>query len=259
MLSWEHLRRFYIGNVIFAFHQGAPMNTPHCLYIVSTPIGNLEDITLRALRILKEVRLILAEDTRHTKHLLDHFEIRTPMKSYHDFNKEKVSQSYLDFIINEGSVALVSDAGTPGLADPGFNIVRDAIKRNISVVPIPGASALLSALIPSGLPTDRFRFENFAPKKSAQRIRLLESLRECDQTIVLYASPHNLQKFLGEFHQVYSDTVTLVLARELTKKFEEFLRGKPSELLLYYKERQPRGEYVLLFHPQNKGQQSVED
>ncbi len=225
----------------------------HTLYIVSTPIGNLEDITLRALRLLKESALILAEDTRHTRFLLDHFEIKTPMESYHDFNKERVAAKYLQFLKESGDIALVSDAGTPGIADPGFNLVRDCVREGIPVVPVPGASAILSALVASGLPTDRFHFEYFAPKKSGQRRTLFEKLKSYDSTVVMYATPHQMTKMLADFQEVFGAEHPLVLARELTKKFEEFLRGTAAELLEHYKERTPKGEYVLLFHPQRKG------
>ncbi len=225
----------------------------HTLYIVATPIGNLEDITFRAVRILKEVPLVLAEDTRHSRLLMDHYDIRTPMERYHDFNKEKVTPKYVEYLKNTGDIALVSDAGTPGVADPAFNLVRECVREKIPVLAIPGPSAMITALVSSGLPTDRFRFENFSPKKSAQRLHMLEELKEtADSTMIFYASPHNLLKFLEEIKTVYGE-ITIALMRELTKKFEEHLVGTPSELLAHYKERVPKGEFVLLFHPQGKG------
>lgn len=225
----------------------------HTLYIVATPIGNLEDITFRAVRILKEVPLVLAEDTRHSRLLMDHYDIRTPMESYHDFNKEKVTPKYVEYLKNTGDIALVSDAGTPGVADPAFNLVRECVREKVPVLAIPGPSAMITALVSSGLPTDRFRFENFSPKKSAQRLHMLEELKEtADSTMIFYASPHNLLKFLEEIKTVYGE-ITIALMRELTKKFEEHLVGTPSELLAHYKERVPKGEFVLLFHPQGKG------
>jgi len=225
----------------------------HTLYIVATPIGNLEDITFRAIRILKEVPLVLAEDTRHSRLLMDHYDIRTPMESYHDFNKEKVTPRYVEYLKNTGDIALVSDAGTPGVADPAFNLVRECVREKIPVLAIPGPSAMITALVSSGLPTDRFRFENFSPKKSAQRLHMLEALKAtADSTMIFYASPHNLLKFLEEIKTVYGE-ITVALMRELTKKFEEHLVGTPSELLAHYKERVPKGEFVLLFHPQGKG------
>lgn len=229
------------------------MNTPHTLYIVSTPIGNLEDMTYRAVRILKEVPLILAEDTRHSRILLDHYGISTPVESYHDFNKEKATPRYVEYLQEKGDIALVSDAGTPGIADPAFNLVRACVQQQIPVRALPGASALLTALVTCGLPTDRFRFENFSPKKSAQRLHLLQKLKDtADSTLVFYASPHNLVKFLGEIRTVFGE-VPIALMRELTKKFEEHLVATPSELLAHYRQRNPKGEYVLLFHPQGKG------
>ena len=219
---------------------------PHTLYIVSTPIGNLEDITFRAVRILKEVSLVLAEDTRHSRILLEHFGILAKMESYHDFNKEQVTPKYIEYLKNTGDIALVSDAGTPGIADPAFNLVRACKVENISVRAVPGANALLTALVASGFATDRFRFENFSPKKSAQREHLLQKLKnDGDSTLIFYASPHNLVKFLGEIKKVYGE-VKIALMRELTKKFEEHLIGTPSELLERYKNSNPKGEFVLL-------------
>lgn len=225
----------------------------HTLYIVATPIGNLEDITYRAVRILKEVSLILAEDTRHSRLLLDHYEIRTRTESYHDFNKEEVTPKYVEYLKSEGDIAIISDAGTPGIADPAFNLVRECVREGIDVRSVPGACAMINALVSSGLPTDRFRFENFSPKKSAQRLHLLEKLQtSADSTLIFYASPHNLVKFIDEIRQVFGE-IPVALMRELTKKFEEHLVGTPSELLEHYKTREPKGEYVLLFHPQGKG------
>ena len=217
----------------------------HPLYLVSTPVGNLEDITMRALRILREVPLVLAEDTRHTRPLLDHFGISVRCESYHDFNKERVGGRYLAFLENEGPIALVSDAGTPSLSDPGFNLARDAIARGIPVVPVPGASALLPALVGSGLPTDAFYFGGFLPKKSAARLRLFRSLRGRRETQVFYVSPHQIDKVKGELVQALSGA-RIVLARELTKKFEEFLRGTPEEIELHFRTHAPKGEFVLL-------------
>ncbi|MCL2260350.1 MAG: 16S rRNA (cytidine(1402)-2'-O)-methyltransferase [Fibromonadales bacterium] len=216
------------------------------LYIVSTPIGNLEDITFRAVRVLKEVSLILAEDTRHSKVLLDHYEISAKIESYHDFNKEQVTPKYVEYLKNTGDIALISDAGTPGIADPAFNLVRACKEEGIPVRAIPGANALLTALVASGFATDRFRFENFSPKKSAQRTHLLQKLKDdANSTLIFYASPHNLIKFLGEIKEVYGE-VKVALMRELTKKFEEHLIGTPTELLEHYKTKTPKGEFVLL-------------
>ena len=225
----------------------------YTLYVVATPIGNLEDITYRAVRILQEVSLILAEDTRHSRLLMEHYEIRTPMESYHDFNKEEVAPKYVEYLKTQGDIAIVSDAGTPGIADPALNLVRECVREGIAVRSIPGACAMINALVSSGLPTDRFRFENFSPKKSAQRLHLLEKLKSsADSTLIFYASPHNLVKFIDEIRQVFGE-IPIALMRELTKKFEEHLVETPTKLLEHYKNREPKGEYVLLFHPQGKG------
>ena len=225
----------------------------HTLYIVSTPIGNLEDITYRAVRILKESSLILAEDTRHSRYLMEHYDIRTRMESYHDFNKEQVTPRYVKYLQETGDIALVSDAGTPGISDPAFNLVRACVREKIDVRPVPGASAMLAALVSSGVPTDHFRFEGFSPKKSAQRLHLLEHLKEkAEETLIFYASPHNVDKFLGEIRTVFGE-VPIALMRELTKKFEEHLHGTPTELLEHFKSHPPKGEFVLMFHPQGKG------
>jgi len=222
----------------------------HTLYLVSTPIGNMEDITMRALRILREVPLVLAEDTRHTRLLLDHFGIAARCESYHDFNKERVGERYLEFLEREGDVALVSDAGTPAISDPGFNLARDAIARGIPVVPVPGASALLAALVGSGLPTDAFFFGGFLPKKSAARLRLFASLAGKRETQVFYVSPHQMEKVAGELERALPGARTVV-ARELTKKFEEFLRGTPEEIARHFASHPPRGEFVLLLNARN--------
>jgi len=229
------------------------------LYLVATPIGNLEDITFRAVRVLKSCDRILAEDTRHSRILLDHYGVRKPLEPYHDFNKEKVSAGYLQRLRDGEAIALICDAGTPGIADPAFNLVKSARAEDIAVFPIPGPSALIAALTASGLPTDRFAFENFPPKKSAQRIHKLEKLKErWDEkenhapTLGFYVAPYQIVSFLGEIVQVFGPETYVVAARELTKKFEEFRRGPASDLLAHYTKTTPKGEFVLLFHPQNK-------
>ncbi len=230
------------------------------LYLVATPIGNLEDITLRALRILKTCDAILAEDTRHTRVLLDRHGIRNTCEPYHDFNKEKVEAALVRRMKDGAALALACDAGTPGIADPAFNLVRAAAAEGISVFPIPGPSSLLAALTISGLPTDRFCFENFPPKKSAARRHKLEALKDKygpedahAPTLVFFVSPHNVRDFLEEIGEVFGPDQRVALARELTKKFEECLRGTVAEIREHYRERTPKGEFVLLFHPQNKG------
>ena len=235
-----------------------PALTPG-LYLVATPIGNLEDITFRAVRTLKSCDRILAEDTRHSRILLDHYGIRKHVEPYHDFNKEKTTPRYLQCLRDGEAVALICDAGTPGIADPAFNLVKAALAEDITVFSVPGPSALLTALTASGLPTDRFSFENFPPKKSAQRLRKLETLKEkwpedADHapTLGFFVAPYQMINFLGEIAQVFGPDLYVVVARELTKKFEEYRRGPVSEISEHYSKHTPRGEFVVLFHPQNK-------
>ena len=218
------------------------------LYLVPTPVGNLGDITIRAIEVLKDASFILAEDTRVTGKLLKHYEIDTPMRSYHDHNKEKVTTGHIQTLKSGESLALVTDAGTPGIADPAFYIVREALKEDdITIVPLPGATAFVPAIIASGLPSDRFIFENFLPPKASKRKRLFEELKEEKRTVIFYESPHRILKVLKELHEVLP-TVELVLAREISKLFEEFLRGTAEEILEHYKERKPKGEMVVLFN-----------
>ncbi|MCQ2060739.1 MAG: 16S rRNA (cytidine(1402)-2'-O)-methyltransferase [Fibrobacter sp.] len=226
----------------------------HVLYIVATPIGNMEDITYHAVRVLKEVPLVLAEDTRHSRILFDNYGITTPMEAYHDFNKEKVTPKYVEYLKETGDIALISDAGTPGVADPAFNLVRECVREGIEVRAIPGPCAMITALVSSGMPTDHFTFQYFSPKKSAQRIHLLEKLRDsadASSTQIFYASPHNIDKFVEEIKQVFGE-IKIALMRELTKKFEEHLIGTPSEILAHFKSHPPKGEFVLIFHPEDK-------
>ena len=229
------------------------------LYLVATPIGNLEDITYRAVRVLKSCNRILAEDTRHSRILLDHYGIRKPLGPYHDFNKERTTGGYLQHLRDGEAVALICDAGTPGIADPAFNLVKAALAEDIVVYSIPGPSALLTALTASGLPTDRFSFENFPPKKSAQRLRKLETLKakwpeDADHapTLCFFVAPYQLINFLAEITQIFGPEFYVVVARELTKNFEEFRRGPIGEISAHYDKHTPRGEFVVLFHPQNK-------
>jgi 16S rRNA (cytidine1402-2'-O)-methyltransferase len=235
-------------------HQLAPG-----LYLVATPIGNLEDITYRAVRVLRDCDRILAEDTRHSRVLLDHYGVRKPIEPYHDFNKERVTAGCLQRLRDGEAVALICDAGTPGVADPAFNLVKAALAEDLAIFPVPGPSALLAALTPSGLPTDRFSFENFPPKKSAQRVHKLERLKARwgeDEphapTLCFYVAPYQVVSFLGEIAQVFGPEMHVVAARELTKKFEEFRRGPVAELLAHFEKHQPRGEFVVMLHPQGK-------
>lgn len=212
------------------------------LYVVATPIGNLEDVSLRALRILSEVRLIAAEDTRKTKRLLNKYDIRTPMTSYHEHNKMTKLEYILD-CLGEGDVALVSEAGTPGMSDPGYELVVAAARKGIQVVPIPGASAIVSALSVSGLPTDRFTYLGFLPRKAGSRRKLLKSVENEPGTIIILESPHRLAVTLGDVLDVLGDR-RIAVCRELTKVHEEIFRGTVSESIEYYEE--PRGEFTLV-------------
>jgi 16S rRNA (cytidine1402-2'-O)-methyltransferase len=222
-----------------------PPLTPSTLYLVATPIGNLEDITLRALRTLKECDLIAAEDTRRSSVLLKHFGISKPMLSYFQFNEAKRSEQIIERLHRGEKIALVTDAGSPGISDPGERVVKAAIAAGFRVEPVPGPSALVAALTASGLPTDEFHFIGFLPHKSGQRRKKLESLATIEGTLVLYESPYRIEKLLGELKEILPER-PIVLARELTKKFEEFLRGKPMELLDQLQKRSIKGEFVVM-------------
>ena len=215
------------------------------LYIVSTPIGNLKDITLRALETLKSVDLIAAEDTRHTKILLDHYGIEKPLTSFFDHN-QKIKGPYLVGLLKEGkTIALVSDAGTPGISDPGFSLIKLAQDNDIPITAIPGVTAAITALTLSGLPSHRFIFEGFLPPKSVGRCKKLESFKDQEGTVICYESPHRLLRTLEDIQKVLQDP-TVVVARELTKKFEEVKRDKASVLVEHFKSHPPKGEFVLL-------------
>jgi len=214
------------------------------LYIVATPIGNLEDITLRALRILKEVHLIAAEDTRHTKRLLDHYGITKPLTSYHEHNEKTKAHALVERLKRGESIALVSDAGTPLLSDPGYRLVREAITAEISVVPLPGPSAMTALLSVSGLATDRFVFEGFLPARRGERRERLGALREEKRTMVFYEAPHRLKESLGDLLEILGDREA-VMGREITKIHEEFLRGRLSEIRARVESKEPRGEITL--------------
>ena len=217
------------------------------LYLVGTPIGNLEDITLRAIRILQSVDLIAAEDTRRTGKLLQHLSISTPQISYNEHNHHSRIQELINRLQQGASLALVTDAGMPSISDPGVELVQAAIAHQITVIPIPGPTAVISALAASGLPTDRFIFEGFLPLKQSDRQARLELLRSETKTIVLYEAPHRILKTLKDLLAVVGDRREIVLARELTKIHEEFWRGNIGEAIdLYTNERQPKGEYTLV-------------
>ena len=215
------------------------------LYVVATPIGNLADITFRAIETLKIVNLIAAEDTRHTKILLDRYDIHTPTTSYFEYNKLQKSD-YLLKLLKEGrSIALVSDAGTPGISDPGYTIIKLCIDNNIPVVPIPGPSGLITALTVSGKPTDHFTFVGFLSPKPIKRKNQLKKLKDEERTVVLYESPHRIERLLSDILEVYGD-VQLVVAREVTKKFEEIRREKVSLTIEHFKVHKPKGEFIVI-------------
>jgi 16S rRNA (cytidine1402-2'-O)-methyltransferase len=218
------------------------------LYLVSTPIGNLEDITLRALKILKNVSLIACEDTRQTNKLLQHYQINCPTISYHEHNERERSQYLLNKLNFGESIALVSDAGTPVISDPGFVLVQKAIEAQISVVSIPGPSALLPALIGSGLPCHEFLFIGFLPSKQSQRRKKLEEIKSLPYTIICYESPHRISASLTDAKEIFG-TRKIVIARELTKLHEEFLRGTLSDLSNHILEHPLKGELVLIMAP----------
>jgi 16S rRNA (cytidine1402-2'-O)-methyltransferase len=226
-----------------------PPLTPGTLYLVATPIGNLEDITLRALRVLRECDAVAAEDTRHSGQLLKHFSISKPLLSYFQFNEAKRSEEIIERLRRGEKIALVTDAGSPGISDPGERVVRAAIAAGLRVEAIPGACALIAALTASGLPTDEFHFIGFLPHKSGQRKNRLESLKTVPGVLIFYESPFRIERLLGELAEVYAGR-EVVLARELTKKFEEFLRGKPAALLEVAAKRRLKGEFVVLVAPE---------
>ena len=222
-----------------------PPLRPGTLYLVATPIGNLEDVTLRALRVLKECDVVAAEDTRHSGQLLRHFGIQKPLLSYFQFNEARRSEEIIQRLQRGEKVALVTDAGSPGISDPGERVVKAVRAAGLRVESVPGPCALVAALTASGLPTGEFHFIGFLPHKSGQRQRCLESARGLPGTLVLYESPYRIEKLLGELCAVMPDR-HVVLARELTKKFEEYLRGTPAELRGILQLRAVKGEFVVL-------------
>lgn len=214
------------------------------LYLIPTPIGNLEDITLRAIRILKEVDLILCEDTRTSKPLLKHFEISTPLLSYHIFNEHQKIESIIDRIKMGENIGLISDAGTPGISDPGFLLVREAVKNGIEVDTLPGATAFVPALVNSALPMDRFCFEGFLPHKKGRQTRL-EKLKEEERTIILYESPHRLIKTLTQLSEYLGIDRQASVSREISKMFQENKRGSLEGLIEYFSSKTIKGEIVI--------------
>ena len=215
------------------------------LYLCATPIGNLEDITYRVLRTLQEVDLIAAEDTRNSIRLLNHFEIKTPMTSYHEYNKIEKAYQLVDKLREGKNIALITDAGTPGISDPGEDLVRICYEEGIEVTSLPGPAACITALTMSGLPTRRFAFEAFLPREKKERARILEELKDETRTIILYEAPHHLAATLEELYETLGDR-NITVCRELTKRYEEKMKTTLSQCILYYKDTDPRGEYVLV-------------
>lgn len=215
------------------------------LYLVATPIGNLGDITLRALEVLRSVDLIASEDTRKTSILLKHYDIKKPQQSFHAFNEQKVVAKLVDHLLEGRSIAVVTNAGTPGISDPGYSIVNAAIEHDIPMTAIPGPAAVIVALTLSGLPAHRFIFKGFPPRKKGARQRFLEEDRESTYTQIFYESPHRIQAFLEDVQTVLGDRQAAV-ANDLTKKFETMIRGKVSEILDVLKKEAPRGEYTVV-------------
>jgi 16S rRNA (cytidine1402-2'-O)-methyltransferase len=227
----------------------AEQNKKGVLYIVATPIGNLEDITYRAVRVLREAGLVACEDTRQTRKLLDHHGIATPTISYHEHNEVKRAEELVRKLDEGTTVAQVSDAGMPGISDPGYRVIKLAIERGIAVIPIPGPSALTTALAGSGLPTEAFEFRGFLPAKSGQRRTVLESFSGGTHTIVVYEAPHRIREALEDVVNILGPERPVVIARELTKIHEEFIRGTAVEVLSRLRGTEPRGEITLLIGP----------
>lgn len=215
------------------------------LYIVPTPIGNLDDITLRAIKVLREADLILAEDTRTTSVLLRHLEIEKPLRSHHKFNEHTTVQSVAETVAAGRNVALVSDAGTPGISDPGFLLVRTCLENGIEVETLPGAAALIPALVQSGFPCDRFCFEGFLPQKKG-RTKYLASLADEERTMIFYESPYRVVKCLGQMAETFGTERRVSVSRELTKKFEQTVRGPIDEVLAHFRTTEPKGEFVIV-------------
>ncbi|WP_182187810.1 16S rRNA (cytidine(1402)-2'-O)-methyltransferase [Pectinatus frisingensis] len=221
-------------------------NLTGILYLVGTPIGNLDDMSFRAVKVLQQVDLIAAEDTRHTRKLLSHFNIHVPLTSYHEHNKLIKGPILIEKLLTGNNIAVVSDAGLPGIADPGSHLAALAIQEDIQVSPVPGANAALTALIASGLSTVQFSFIGFLPKKLSNRKKILTEISSRSETLIFYETPHRLVKILGEMLDVFGEARQVSVCRELTKKFEQFIRGSLREINEYFDSIEPRGEYVLI-------------
>ena len=215
------------------------------LYIVPTPVGNMEDMTFRAVRILKEVDLVLAEDTRTSGILLKHYEIKNALMSHHKFNEHGTSAGIVNRLLAGENIALISDAGTPGISDPGFFLVREAVRAGVEVQCLPGATAFVPALVSSGLPCDRFAFEGFLPQKKGRQTKL-QSLKDEARTMIFYESPYRLIKTLQQFAEVYGGDRQVSVCREISKVHEESVRGSLDEVIAHFKEKEPKGEIVIV-------------
>jgi 16S rRNA (cytidine1402-2'-O)-methyltransferase len=235
--------------------EGQVKDTPGTLYVVATPIGNLEDITYRAVKVLDGVDLVAAEDTRHSRKLLDRFDIRKPLLSYHDHNERQRYGEILERLQAGENVALISDAGTPCIADPGYRLIASCRTAGVSVVPIPGASALIAALSVSGVATDRFTFEGYLPSRAKARSDLLKSLAGEQRTMVCYETPHRLVAALNDLVKVFGGERPLVVAREMTKIHEEFFLGSADDAVAHFSRRPVKGEVVLVIPPSSAGPQ----
>ena len=233
------------------------MDTRGTLYLCATPIGNLEDITYRVLRTLKEVDLIAAEDTRNSLKLLNHFEIHTPMTSYHEYNKIEKAYQLVDQLRQGKNIALITDAGTPGISDPGEDLVRIALEEGMHVTSLPGAAACITALTMSGQQTRRFAFEAFLPRDKKERAKILEELKDETRTIILYEAPHHLIATLTQLRETLGNR-SISLCRELTKKHEDVQKTTLDDVLLYYKDNEPRGEYVLVIEGKDRRELEAE-
>lgn len=227
------------------------------LYLCATPIGNLEDITFRVLRTLKEVDIIAAEDTRHSIKLLNHFEIKTPMTSYHEYNKYDKARQLVEMMQQGKDIALITDAGTPGISDPGEELVRQCVEAGVEVTSLPGPAACITALTMSGLATRRFAFEAFLPSEKKERALVLDELKTEMRTIIIYEAPHRLAKTLKELSGVFGEDRRLTICKELTKKYEHTMQTTFREAIAFYEEKEPKGEYVLVI--EGKSREAVEE
>jgi len=221
------------------------------LYIVPTPVGNMEDMTFRAIRVLKEVDLVLAEDTRTSGILLKHYEIKNALMSHHKFNEHGTSAGIVNRLLAGENVALISDAGTPGISDPGFFLVREAVRAGVEVQCLPGATAFVPALVSSGLPCDRFCFEGFLPQKKGRQTKL-QSLKDEERTMIFYESPFRLVKTLQQFAEVYGGDRQVSVCREISKVHEESVRGSLQEVIAHFQEKEPKGEIVIILEGKNE-------